>query len=167
MFCERGLDGVAISDVMKAAGLTHGSFYNHFGSKVDLTNACIVYGASKALAAVDSADASLSGKKAFVDEYLSVRHRNDHNGGCLLSALASEVVRKPHAQGPMTRFVHAFIDKMSTHFPWPKPRSARPEAIRAIAAMVGALVLAKALNDSDLSQEILAEVSHGLKEGFR
>lgn len=167
MFCERGFDGVNISDVMKAAGLTHGSFYNHFGSKADLISACIVHATSRTLVVLELAEASLIGKKAFVDEYLSVPQRNDPNGGSLLSAFASEVARKPQAQGPMTRFVHAFIDKMSTHFPWHKPRSARPEAIRAIASMVGALVLAKAVNDSDLSQEILAEVGRGLQSNLR
>src|SRR3954467_11679106 len=36
LFRERGFDGIGVSDLMKAAGLTHGGFYGHFASKEDL-----------------------------------------------------------------------------------------------------------------------------------
>ena len=36
LFRERGFDGIGVADLMKAAGLTHGGFYGHFGSKEDL-----------------------------------------------------------------------------------------------------------------------------------
>jgi TetR/AcrR family transcriptional regulator, transcriptional repressor for nem operon len=40
LFREDGLSGVAISDIMKGADLTHGSFYNHFASKQALISEC-------------------------------------------------------------------------------------------------------------------------------
>lgn len=167
LFRDRGFDGVNISEIMKSAGLTHGSFYNHFESKNDLVTACIVHGATASLADMEREEATASGKKAYVDAYLSVSHRDDPGSGCLMSALASEVRREPYAQGAMTRFVHAFIDKLSARFPWQKPRSARRDAIRATAAMVGGLLLARAVNDEEFSLEILREVADGLKESFR
>src|SRR5215467_14044113 len=36
LFREKGFDGVGLADIMRAAGLTHGGFYGHFGSKEDL-----------------------------------------------------------------------------------------------------------------------------------
>lgn len=167
LFRDKGFDGVNIAQIMKSAGLTHGSFYNHFESKNDLVSACIVHGATTSLANMDAVEASVAGKKAYVEEYLSAAHRDDPGSGCLMSALASEVSREPYAQGAMTRFVHAFIDKLSTRFPWQKPRSARRDAIRATAAMVGGLMLARAVNDEEFSLEILNEVAGGLKDSFR
>jgi TetR/AcrR family transcriptional repressor of nem operon len=42
LFRERGIDGIGVSDLMKAAGLTHGGFYGHFKSKEDLVaQACL------------------------------------------------------------------------------------------------------------------------------
>lgn len=167
LFRDRGFDGVNISEIMKSAGLTHGSFYNHFESKNDLISSCIVHGATTSLANVDAVEPSAAGKKAYVDEYLSVAHRDDPGSGCLMSALASEVRREPLAKGAMTRFVHAFVEKLAVRFPWQKPRSARRDAIRATAAMVGGLMLARAVNDEEFSLEILREVADGLKESFR
>jgi len=167
LFRDRGFEGVNIAEIMKSAGLTHGSFYNHFESKTDLISACIVHGAAVSLSNMDLEEASTAGKKHYVDEYLSVAHRDDPGSGCLMSALASEVRRESNARGAMTRFVHAFVDKLSTRFPWQKPRSARRDAIRATAAMVGGVILARAVSDEDFSLEILREVAEGLKESFR
>jgi TetR/AcrR family transcriptional repressor of nem operon len=36
LFREEGFDGVGLDAIMSAAGLTHGGFYGHFGSKDDL-----------------------------------------------------------------------------------------------------------------------------------
>jgi TetR/AcrR family transcriptional regulator, transcriptional repressor for nem operon len=41
LFRERGFDNVTVVDVMKAAGLTHGAFYAHFGSKEELEEAAV------------------------------------------------------------------------------------------------------------------------------
>ena len=36
LFRGRGLDGVGVADITRAAGLTHGAFYGHFPSKTAL-----------------------------------------------------------------------------------------------------------------------------------
>jgi len=167
LFRDRGFDGVNIAEIMNAAGLTHGSFYNHFESKSALISSCIVHGAAKSLADIDAVEPTVAGKKAYVDTYLSIAHRDDPGSGCLMSALASEVGREPVAQGAMTRFVHSFLDKLTTRFPWQKPRAARRDTIRLTASLVGGLILARAVNDAELSDEILREVASGLREGFR
>lgn len=167
LFRDRGFERVNISEIMKAAGLTHGSFYNHFDSKNALISSCIVHGATRSLALIDAEEPTINGKKNYVSEYLSTEHRDDPGSGCLMSALGSDVRREPSAQGVMTRFIHTFIDKIASRFPWQKPRNARRDAIRVTAALVGALILARAVNDEELSQEILREVGDGLRDGFR
>src|SRR6516164_7795483 len=39
LFREKGVDGIAVAELMQAAGLTHGGFYNHFESKEELAAA--------------------------------------------------------------------------------------------------------------------------------
>ncbi len=167
LFRDKGFDGVSIPELMKAAGLTHGSFYNHFNSKTELASACIIDGATKSLSDMGNAEPSQVGKKAYVDTYLSETHRDDPGSGCFMAALGSEIRRAPSARGAMTRFVSSFIDKLTMHFPWSTKRHARRDAIRMTAALVGGLILARAVDDQALSQEILREVAEGLRAGIR
>lgn len=162
LFRDRGFEDVSIPEIMKSAGLTHGSFYNHFGSKSDLVGECIHHGAAKSLFDMSRAEASAAGKADCIDKYLSRAHRDDPGTGCLMSALGSEVRREPPAQAAMTRFVASFIEILATHFPWPTKRHARRDAIRTTAALVGGLILARAVDDEALSREILREVAAGL-----
>jgi TetR/AcrR family transcriptional repressor of nem operon len=167
LFRDNGFDGVSIPEIMRAAGLTHGSFYNHFTSKTDLMSACLLGGAAKAVSDMDDVESSSAGKKNYIDYYLSLAHRDDPGSGCFMAALGSEIRRAPSARGAMTRFVSSFIDKLTTHFPWPTKRHARRDAIRMTAALVGGLILARAVNDHALSEEILSEVAEGLRAGIR
>jgi TetR/AcrR family transcriptional repressor of nem operon len=158
MFRDRGFAAVSIADLMKAADLTHGSFYNHFPSKQGLIGECVEYVSTRAVGQITGADPSSDGRAAFISRYLSVANRDDPGSGCLMSSLASEVAREPTVRPTMTRYVHAFIDSLASHFPWPRKARARPDAIRLTASLVGALLLARAVDDEELSLEILAEV---------
>jgi TetR/AcrR family transcriptional regulator, transcriptional repressor for nem operon len=163
LFRENGFDRVSIPQIMKSAGLTHGSFYNHFASKTDLVGDCISHGAAKSLSGIARAEPSVAGKTAYIEDYLSVAHRDNPGNGCLMSALGSEVHRDPEAQSAMTRFIGGFIDRLSAQFPWSSKHRARRDAIRATASLVGGLILARAVNDEALSREILREVAAGVR----
>ncbi len=167
LFRDRGFSGVNVATIMKAAGLTHGSFYNHFDSKMDLMGECILHGADQSLADMQQSQSTIEGRRGYVENYLSVGHRDDPGSGCLMSTLASDVGRETEVKRPMTRYVSSFIEKLSTHFPWSKKADARRQAIRATAAMVGALMLSRAVDDEDLSLEILREVAAGLNATAR
>jgi TetR/AcrR family transcriptional regulator, transcriptional repressor for nem operon len=164
---DRGFDGVSIPEIMNAAGLTHGSFYNHFASKSALASDCILHSAQKSLANMGGVESTAGGKKAYIDHYLSVAHRDDPGSGCMMSALGSEVRREPAARHAMTIFVKTFIAKFASHFPWPARTTARSASIRATAALVGGLILARAVDDEELSAEILLEVADGLRNPVR
>jgi TetR/AcrR family transcriptional repressor of nem operon len=158
LFREHGLAGVSVGDLMKAADLTHGSFYNHFASKQALIGDCIAHVSTLAVGQIAAAKPSDAGKRSFVSKYLSLSARDDPGHACLMSSLGPEIAREPTARPAMSRYVQAFIGKLVSHFPWPRPKEARREAIRMTASMVGALVLARAVDDEALSREILREV---------
>ncbi|HVJ53194.1 MAG TPA: helix-turn-helix domain-containing protein [Aliidongia sp.] len=159
LFRERGFSDVSVSEIMKATGLTHGPFYNHFPSKQALMAEAIAVASAQTVEGLLRSEPTDEGKAAYVSDYLSAAHRDHPANGCLMASLASETSREPAVQTSFTTHLKTFIDKMATHFPRPSRRTARGDAIREIASMVGALALARAVNDEALSNEILDEVA--------
>lgn len=163
LFRERGFDGVSVSEIMKATGLTHGPFYNHFASKEALMAASVLHAMAASKAGLETARQSPEGMVDYVQTYLSASHRDDPGHGCLMSALGSEVRRVPAAQPGFTAHVRASIASLAAHFPWPAKRHARRDAIRMLSSMIGAITLARAVDDAALSEEILHEVRSQFK----
>jgi TetR/AcrR family transcriptional repressor of nem operon len=95
-FRKNGIAGTGLSDLMAAAGLTHGGFYRHFDSKNQIVvEACTAAMESLVvqLAAAVSRKSPQRGLKAIVESYLSAAHRDEPAGGCPLAALGSEIDR--------------------------------------------------------------------------
>jgi len=157
LFRERGFSGVSVSEVMNAAGLTHGPFYNHFASKESLMSEALALEMDRSTADLDMLPPTRRGKARYADDYLSSEHMTDCGGGCPVAALASEVRQEQLVQLAFTDKLKAFIQRFATHFPWRSRRSARGDAIHMFASMVGALILARAVNDKEFAQEILTE----------
>jgi TetR/AcrR family transcriptional regulator, transcriptional repressor for nem operon len=157
LFRERGFSGVSVSEVMKAAGLTHGPFYNHFASKDALMAETLTRDLQRATSSFDKLSPTQKGIAQYVDYYLSEDHRNDCSGGCAVAALASEIRQEEQVRGPFTEQLKGVIQKLATRFPWRSRRSARGDAIYMYSTMIGAVILARAVNDENFSREILAE----------
>ena len=164
LFRERGFDGASISEIMAATGLTHGSFYNHFDSKEELLAEAFEHASQEALAVVESLEKSREGRQSMYRDYLSAAHRDRSGEGCIMAALATNFQTQPKARSVVTRHIQRLITKFGDHFPWPRRRNARQEAIRALASMVGGVILARAVDEPELSDEILREVLAGLSE---
>ena len=162
LFRERGFSGASISEIMTATGLTHGSFYNHFDSKEELLAEALEHASQSTLAEVDQLDPSPAGKQNMYREYLSSLHRDNPGAGCIMASLATDLRGTPKAREVVTRYIRDLIHKMSEHFPWSPRRTARKQAIRALSTMVGAVMLARVVDDQELSDEILREVLEGL-----
>jgi TetR/AcrR family transcriptional repressor of nem operon len=148
---------------MKSSGLTHGPFYYHFSSKEALMAESVEHamqqGAFDVLAPIGTTPES---KAKFIQSYLSAAHRDSLGKGCVIAALASEIRREPAVRGPFTTQVKAFVEKLALRFPWSSKRAARGDSIRMLSSIVGALILARAVDDDAFSEEILREVRHGL-----
>jgi TetR/AcrR family transcriptional repressor of nem operon len=162
LFRERGLDGIGVADLMKAAGLTHGGFYGHFASKEDLVaQACAraLQGSLpkwQAWAATDPDDPLA----AVTANYLSATHCDKPGEGCALAALASEGSRhNPPVRQALTEGMRRLVDFLSQLVPGRSPAARHEKALATFASMVGAVVLARAVDDRALAEEILQSVS--------
>jgi len=161
LFRAKGFDAVSVAEVMKAAGLTHGGFYGHFSSKDDLV--------AQTLAHVLAADADGEGGdlRAYLGAYLSPAHRDNAADGCPTAGLAADVRRQtPEARRAMTQGLRSQIGRVNQALPGVSGEDRRRAAIASWAAMVGAVILARAIDDPVLSDEILNETRAWIDAGL-
>jgi TetR/AcrR family transcriptional repressor of nem operon len=166
---------IGVAAIMAKAGLTHGGFYAHFASKDELVAAAIeeMFEQSNARALHEteglSARASLG---AYIDFYLSRRHRDAQGSGCPIAALASDLprmddaVREQFAQGAkrLTATLARHLKDLGvagTH-----SATVQAQADSMLAELVGALSLARAEPDRKRSDERLAASKQALKRRF-
>lgn len=157
LFRERGVEGASVGDIMREAGMTHGGFYRHFADKDALLAAAITDAftsfARPLLDAPDAAEARAAAE-AFRKLYLSPTHRANPGQGCPAAALGPDIARAEPAvraafSDGVAQVVAGLARGQGTDLP------TREAALRDLATMVGAMVLARAVDD-DLGSEILA-----------
>jgi TetR/AcrR family transcriptional repressor of nem operon len=153
LFRERGFENVTVGEVMKAAGLTHGAFYAHFASKEELQAAAVTYGQKVSLGRVQRSKEKKN-KGWYTHRYLSPWHRDNPGDGCTMASLAQEVARsKPELKAAFEQGLEDILSASSGH---------RDESIFRAAAMIGGIVLARAVRNPRLSEEILCSVRQKL-----
>ena len=153
LFREKGFDGVGVDAIMSGAGLTHGGFYGHFGSKDDLAAEAVMRALERSAETL-ARHATLG---EVVSEYLSERHRDDRANGCALAALGADMARQHGGlRRGLTDYVRGQLDRFTRLIGSGPARRRRKRAIAALSGMVGALTLARAVDDPALSKEILA-----------
>ncbi|HVI58015.1 MAG TPA: helix-turn-helix domain-containing protein [Luteimonas sp.] len=154
LFRERGYDGVGVAELMAAAGLTHGGFYKHFGSKADLMAEAAASGISQ-----NSAVSSGMNLADFIAHYLSREHRDSLGTGCTIAALSGDAARKP--EEVKAKFAVGIENSLAAFHHGEScgkrdRRAEREMMIATFANAVGALVLSRACpDDSPLADEIL------------
>lgn len=165
LFREKGYDGIGVADLMKNAGLTHGGFYGHFASKEDLMIEACQHALEKSLEGwrTKVAQDPRQALTAIVDNYLTPKHRDQPGTGCPAAAMGVDVARMSPGARPAftqaTRQQFALLqDLMPDNTPDGTPERRRQQAIATFSAMVGAMVLARSIDDEALSQEILDAV---------
>ena len=153
LFRERGFENVTVAEVMKKAGLTHGAFYAHFRSKEELEAAAVAYGQKVSLERVQR-HKTKKNKGSYADRYLSPRHRDNPGDGCTMATLGQEVARStPELKTAFERGLEEILSEQAGD---------RKEAIFRTAALLGGVVLARAVQDPRLSDEILKSVRQKL-----
>jgi TetR/AcrR family transcriptional repressor of nem operon len=156
-----GVEALGVADLMREAGLTHGGFYRHFGSRDDLVaeavEAALAHGSRRAEAA--GRHGGPEALAATIDAYLSQLHRDKPETGCAVAALPEDIARSsPRARAAYTAQVRRYLDLFAGLTPTRDPDD--PHLI--LAALVGAIALARAVNDPTLSDEILESVARAL-----
>jgi TetR/AcrR family transcriptional regulator, transcriptional repressor for nem operon len=160
---EAGIEGPGVAEIMQAAGLTHGGFYKHFGSRDDL----IAEAAEHAFAYADQtldhhAHDPHDPLASWVDWYVSEQHRDDPGSGCPVAALVGDVGRADDGvragyDALVERYLGVLEDMLG------RGGDARQQATIAVSTLVGSLVLARAIDDDTLSDEILRTVREALR----
>lgn len=164
-FRERGIEGIGIADLMKSAGLTHGGFYKQFRSKDDL----VVQAVTRAIdgttadigAQIGAADDPLAALIAF---YVSTDHRDNPARGCSLASLAVDATRSddPAFRALIGDLVARYLALLTDLAKGQDAASARQTAIGTLSQMLGAVILARAVPDKALSDEILQVIARDL-----
>ena len=161
LFRDKGFDGVGVDAIMKSAGLTHGGFYGHFDSK----EALAAEASAAALRGNAAYQAGVSSLSQLVAEYLSERHRADRANGCAVAALGADVGRQGDAvRRTFTQSVRVQVDRIASFLKRGAPAARRRRALATYASMVGALTLARAVDDPAFAEEILAAARESLGE---
>lgn len=161
LFRERGFDGIGVADLMKSAGLTHGGFYGHFASKDEL----MAQATDRAFGRLQSAWTRLAREALAAGEdplaaieaaYLSPAHRDAPGKGCLLAALGSDAARQgPGVRRAVTEGVQSMVAGLATLMPGRSKAAKRQRALAAYASLIGAMVLARVVDEPALSDEIM------------
>ena len=157
---ERGISGVGVDALAEAAGMTHGSLYSQFGSKERLVEEAVAH----AIAVKGQEVPEVFALSDYVSEYLSEAHRDVPGSGCPIAALCCEM---PHqGKGVRERFtagVRGMIGQLSGRMGSAlKQRQREEKALATVASLVGALVLARAVSDPELSDDILRATKNRL-----
>jgi AcrR family transcriptional regulator len=155
-FREKGVAAVGLAGIMAEAGLTNGAFYTHFESKEDLVRAVLLDALTRREQRLRANLDSNIGLEATLRDYLSTRHRDGAGAGCPTAALVAEIARHPKkTRDAFTEKFSDIIPLISAQMPDGTADERRRNAMAIYAIMVGALQLARAVNDKKLSDEIL------------
>jgi TetR/AcrR family transcriptional regulator, transcriptional repressor for nem operon len=162
---ERGIDGVGVAEIGKAAGLTHGALYAHFPSKDALAAEALAFGLERGHRRLTAPrNGRLPELGELIDGYLSEEKRNDVAEGCAMAASVSEIGRQDTAVGErfaagLEQMVNVFASKLD----WQHPSAAQRErALTMAVTLIGAISASRAVMKAqpELADEILHAVRH-------
>ncbi|MGY4474862.1 TetR/AcrR family transcriptional regulator [Bradyrhizobium sp. USDA 3364] len=155
LFRERGFDGIGLKDLMEGAGLTQGAFYKQFESKEDLaaqaSKRALESASERWSAAIaENPDDPLGAVIAF---YLSAGHREEKLDGCPVVALGSDAARQgAGVKAAFEEGIKAYLEVLAPLLPKTDGEDSNRKAMVVLSTMVGAMTLARAVNDPDLAQ---------------
>lgn len=153
-----GYSGTGVAAIMKEAGLTHGGFYAHFDSRDGMLAEAADRAGAEGMELLERAAAAAPPEKALealLATYLSKEHVQAVETGCPMAALGSEMPRQaPKVRRAATRRIKEMIDLVGRQSPdWHQP-GAHERALVTVSTALGALVLARAVDDPALSNAL-------------
>ena len=161
-----GFDGTGIAAIMKEAGLTHGGFYAHFDSREAMLAAAADRAGAESVAVLEQRAASAPPGQAFrtlVRTYLSREHVGRTETDCCVAAVGSELPRQaPDVRRAATRRIKEMTELVGRHSPQSGEPGAHERALVVTSTMVGALLLARAVDDPRFSDSMLAAARQNL-----
>jgi len=170
-FRERGLAESGIDEIMRRAGLTHGGFYAHFHGKDELVaEACISVfeDAVENLQRIATRRTRDERLRLFIDSYLSARHRDNRSSGCLVAAVGADIARlSGPARAGYERGFSGHLERLARALGLAdNPVAALRLATELLGALVGTLLVARALGGTDASDSLLHSMRRRLRTQF-
>jgi len=153
---ERGVESIKVAGLMKSAGLTHGGFYLHFKSRRDLIEkafANAMDGSVEKWRKISDGSNHEERLRKVVDYYLTQQHREDVGHGCALPSLGAEA---PRAGAAIRRTFSSGLREIIAILSEDSRGTSKREAISIVSEMVGALLLARAVDHPEFASEILS-----------
>lgn len=157
-FRGHGYAGIGVDGIAKAAGVTSGAFYAHFGSKGRAFNAALEAGLDEVIKGIPvfQKDHGEKWPQAFADYYLGQAHREDLSCGCAMATLSPEVARAApelHAiyEVKMNKIADMIVDGLVG-----KNRRARAWAM--LGTLIGGLTIVRAVKRRDTAEEIASSI---------
>ncbi|MGP0058355.1 MAG: TetR/AcrR family transcriptional regulator [Beijerinckiaceae bacterium] len=175
LFRERGFEGISVAELMQDAGFTHGGFYNHFASKSDLMTEVtrdVLARSTRNLARRMENREAQQAFAAYIDHYLSLETRDNPGQSCPIATLGHDVIRQEgDVKRAFAQGLRAYLEAFAGALPEPNNDAGgrRARAIASLAALIGGLVMARAVagEDEAFSQEILKCVATAVKTPSR
>jgi TetR/AcrR family transcriptional repressor of nem operon len=158
---EHGIEALGVADCMRSAGLTHGAFYGHFTSREALIVEALEYAVAQSEKRIAALSTGAGGKRskangplqAIAESFLSERHRDNPGSGCALCALAGEArYAGPEVKERLTHYVRKFASQIAGTL----SGHSESVALGIVATIVGAVTIARAVDDDELAKSILS-----------
>lgn len=161
-FRRNGFDGTGLTDLMAAAGLTHGGFYKHFSSKDEVAVEACTRAIADVPAVVEQRTAMQAGRplnlNRAIKNYLSSKHLSNVSQGCPFAALGSELSRgSPEVREAATVGLKGVVDALAKEGLAGGDNDAWSRALGVATSMIGALTMARMVDDPKLASQILSE----------
>ncbi|MFS4092225.1 TetR/AcrR family transcriptional regulator [Streptomyces sp. AF1A] len=159
-----GVTRPGIAELMQEAGLTHGGFYKHFASRDDLIAQAATRALTEGSAKMENAARKNEQEPAtgLIDAYLAQRHRDAPATGCALVTLGADAGRGDRQlKDAYEKQVRAYLDLIAGMDD--DAEEARAEAMLTLSALVGAMLMSRAVADPAFSDELLGTVADRLK----
>ncbi|WP_424534383.1 TetR/AcrR family transcriptional regulator [Sphaerisporangium viridialbum] len=153
-----------IADLMKEAGLTHGGFYKHFDSRDDLITQAAAVALTEGSAKMERAARKndQNARAGLIDAYLAQPHRDQPATGCALVSLGAAAGRgDQQLKEAYEKQVRAYLELIAGLDD--NVEDARAEAMLTLSALVGTVLMSRAVADKDFSDELLETVARQLK----
>jgi TetR/AcrR family transcriptional regulator, transcriptional repressor for nem operon len=149
---EKGVEGVSVSDVMKASGLTHGGFYAHFDSKDSLAAAAVKEGFREKLDYLNGPDPDAL--EGYVESFLSEGHVQNLGSGCPIIGFAPDAVKAGEDyQSAVSDGIIQLIDALTKRLG--EGDAARDHATRLLAMMIGGVLMARAVRSDKMQSTMI------------
>lgn len=163
LFRERGVPGVGVDALGQAAGMTHGSLYSQFGSKEKLLAEALDHGFER----TGTTAAHVTDVSQAISRYLSANHRDNPGSGCFMAALGGDMRHQGGlARDSFTRVVKGAANRLAAKLPAGTSKKRKKEMLAVVATMVGAMVLARAVDEERFSDQILSVTRSKLLKEF-